>query len=334
MCPQVFSAELYKTSGHYDNFHEDFFLFPGSEEGEELGIKPMNCPGHCLVFRSKKRSYRELPLRLAEFSRLHRNERTGSLHGLTRVRSMAQDDGHILRVGGHRHRDRPVHAMTAEVSRAQRRAALRRDAPGQVHRPHRGLGPRREAARRRGSTRGLRVRDQAARARSTRRRSSATSRTCSADVAVDDPSRHGDARALRPALHRRPRGARPRAVFGRSSASSPSMSSTPAASRSSPQQVVVLPVSDRQHAYARASSRIACANPACAPRPTSATRLLNYRVRAAETQRSRYVLVVGEREQEAASVSVRRRHVSGQTVLPFDRFQMNIQKEIRTRGIS
>ncbi|MGH7292135.1 MAG: aminoacyl--tRNA ligase-related protein, partial [Myxococcota bacterium] len=96
MCPQIFSAELYKTSGHYDNFHDDFFLFPGSEEGEELGIKPMNCPGHCLVFRSKKRSYRELPLRLAEFSRLHRNERTGSLHGLTRVRSMAQDDGHIF----------------------------------------------------------------------------------------------------------------------------------------------------------------------------------------------------------------------------------------------
>ena len=56
----------------------------------------MNCPGHCLLFRSEKRSYRELPLRLAEFSRLHRNERSGTLHGITRVRSMAQDDAHIF----------------------------------------------------------------------------------------------------------------------------------------------------------------------------------------------------------------------------------------------
>jgi threonyl-tRNA synthetase len=95
MAPQLFRAELFKTSGHYDNFHDDMFWFAGADEGEELGIKGMNCPGHCHLFELQKRSYRELPLRIAEFSRLHRNERSGTLTGLARVRSFAQDDAHI-----------------------------------------------------------------------------------------------------------------------------------------------------------------------------------------------------------------------------------------------
>ena len=92
--PQIYRAELYKTSGHYDLFREDMFRFEG-DEGEELFVKPMNCPGHCHFYRSTKRSYRDLPLRFAEFTRLHRNERSGTLHGLTRVRSLAQDDAHV-----------------------------------------------------------------------------------------------------------------------------------------------------------------------------------------------------------------------------------------------
>lgn len=91
--PQVFSVDLWKTSGHYDHFGDDMFLF-GDEE-QEMGLKPMNCPGHCFYYRSTLHSYRELPLRLAEFTRLHRNERSGTLHGLTRARSFSQDDAHI-----------------------------------------------------------------------------------------------------------------------------------------------------------------------------------------------------------------------------------------------
>jgi threonyl-tRNA synthetase len=71
------------------------FLMQG-DEGEELGVKPMNCPGHCHLFATRRHSYRELPVRFAEFSRLHRNERSGTLTGLSRVRSMAQDDAHIF----------------------------------------------------------------------------------------------------------------------------------------------------------------------------------------------------------------------------------------------
>jgi len=95
MTPQLFRAELFKTSGHYELFREDMFVLEGDED-EELGVKPMNCPGHCHLFSTQKHSYRELPIRFAEFSRLHRNERSGTLTGLSRVRSMAQDDAHIF----------------------------------------------------------------------------------------------------------------------------------------------------------------------------------------------------------------------------------------------
>ncbi len=94
MTPQLFRTELFKTSGHYQQFRDSMFLMQG-DEGEELGLKPMNCPGHCVLFATRKHSYRELPIRFAEFTRLHRNERSGTLTGLSRVRSFAQDDAHI-----------------------------------------------------------------------------------------------------------------------------------------------------------------------------------------------------------------------------------------------
>ena len=95
MTPQLFRSDLFKTSGHYDKFHDDMYWFEGSDEGEELGVKAMNCPGHCHLFTTGLRSYRDLPIRWAEFSRLHRNERSGTLNGITRVRTFAQDDAHI-----------------------------------------------------------------------------------------------------------------------------------------------------------------------------------------------------------------------------------------------
>jgi len=91
--PLIYKTEIYKTSGHYDLFREDMFLM--SVDEEEYGVKPMNCPGHCYLFSTRKHSYRDLPIRYADFSRLHRFEQSGTLTGLTRVRSMAQDDAHI-----------------------------------------------------------------------------------------------------------------------------------------------------------------------------------------------------------------------------------------------
>lgn len=91
--PLIYKTDLWKTSGHYDAFREDMFLMAIDED--EYGVKPMNCPGHCYLFATRKYSYRDLPVRFADFSRLHRFEPSGTLAGLTRVRSMAQDDAHI-----------------------------------------------------------------------------------------------------------------------------------------------------------------------------------------------------------------------------------------------
>lgn len=92
--PQVFNVELFKKSGHYQNYKDNmYFTF---QDEQENGLKPMNCPSHCLLFDSAKHSYRELPLRMADFGRLHRYEKSGSLHGLSRVRTFCQDDAHIF----------------------------------------------------------------------------------------------------------------------------------------------------------------------------------------------------------------------------------------------
>ena len=104
--PTIYKKSLWAKSGHLENYADDMFTVTsgsparaentGNSEQDEYGLKPMNCPGHCLIFASKLRSYRDLPIRYADFSPLHRNEISGALSGLTRVRRFHQDDGHIF----------------------------------------------------------------------------------------------------------------------------------------------------------------------------------------------------------------------------------------------
>jgi threonyl-tRNA synthetase len=95
--PQLLDVELWKRSGHWDNYRENmFFTQSGEDGGRQFAVKPMNCPGACLVYSSERRSYRDLPLRLAEFGLCTRNEREGVLHGLLRVRAFTQDDAHVF----------------------------------------------------------------------------------------------------------------------------------------------------------------------------------------------------------------------------------------------
>ncbi|KAI8086183.1 threonyl-tRNA synthetase [Halteromyces radiatus] len=109
MTPLIYKKDLWETSGHWQNYMEDMFMVKSGKEStgccdhgdnhEEEGIyglKPMNCPGHCLIFDSTPKSYKDLPIRLADFSPLHRNEASGALSGLTRVRRFHQDDAHIF----------------------------------------------------------------------------------------------------------------------------------------------------------------------------------------------------------------------------------------------
>ncbi len=92
--PQLYDADLWRTSGHWDKYREHMFTV--EVEGRPFGLKPMNCPGHCALYRMLPRSYRELPFRVAEAGNLHRNELSGVLHGLLRVRHFVQDDAHIF----------------------------------------------------------------------------------------------------------------------------------------------------------------------------------------------------------------------------------------------
>ena len=97
MCPPIGNKMLYITSGHYAKYGKDSFQpIHTPEEGEEYFLKPMNCPHHCMIFKNSPRSYKDLPLRLAEFGTVCRYEQSGELHGLTRVRSFTQDDAHLF----------------------------------------------------------------------------------------------------------------------------------------------------------------------------------------------------------------------------------------------
>lgn len=92
--PNIYNVKLWETSGHWNNYKENMFSFEA--EKETFALKPMNCPGHCVMFGIRDRSFRELPIRFADFGVLHRNELSGALTGLTRVRRFQQDDAHIF----------------------------------------------------------------------------------------------------------------------------------------------------------------------------------------------------------------------------------------------
>lgn len=95
--PHIGGKQLYVTSGHWDHYGADSFRpITTPEEGEEYLLKPMNCPHHCMIFKNEPHSYKDLPLRIAEFGTVYRYEQSGELHGLTRVRSFTQDDAHIF----------------------------------------------------------------------------------------------------------------------------------------------------------------------------------------------------------------------------------------------
>lgn len=92
--PQVFDVDLFHQSGHYENYRENMYFTKVDER--DFSMKPMNCPSHCLLYKMGQKSYRDLPWRMADFGRLHRYERSGVMHGLTRVRTFCQDDAHIF----------------------------------------------------------------------------------------------------------------------------------------------------------------------------------------------------------------------------------------------
>jgi threonyl-tRNA synthetase len=320
MTPQLFRADLFKTSGHYFEFHDDMFWFEG-DEGEELGVKAMNCPGHCRLYQSAKHSYRDLPIRFAEFSRLHRNERSGTLTGLSRVRAMAQDDAHIYcepeEVPAEIER---FFAMTAEVYRDLRLSGVKVSVST---RPERFLG---EAAdwdvaeqvlidcvKNAGFECGIKKGEAAFYAPKVEfdfqdvLGRSWTLSTIQVDMAA--PTRFElayvgrDGQEHRPAmLHRAILGSLERfiAIYLEHTAGDFPL-------WLSPVQVVVLPITDRHADYAakvHAALQTQGLRAACDLRNEK----LNFKIREAELQKIPVMLVVGDQEVANGTVTPRRRH--------------------------
>ena len=147
--PQLLDRSLWEASGHWENFRENMFIAESRDE-RILAVKPMNCPGHVLIFRNRLRSYRELPLRLAEFGSCHRNEPSGALHGIMRVRGFTQDDAHIFCTEDQDHRTRRSRSADLLLSIYRdfgfEEVAIKfADRPAAAHRQRRCLGSRRAA---------------------------------------------------------------------------------------------------------------------------------------------------------------------------------------------
>ena len=348
MCPQLFSDELFKTSGHWELFRDGMFVVhAGGDREHEMGLKPMNCPGHCLVFRSRKRSYRELPLRIGEFSRLHRNEPTGSLHGLSRVTTFSQDDAHIYCEPDDLVAE--IDAVMGMIDRVYRDLGLAGIEFAVATRPEKFIGEiadwdraervLTEAVERAGYPCGINegegvfygpkiegyFRDVLGR--------SWQLSTVQMDMAM--PSRFGlryigrDGEEHQPAMiHRAVLGSLERfiAIYIEHTAGDLPLWLAPIQAR-------VLPVADRHAEHARkVASLLSDAGIRADVDERSET--LNYRVRGSEVQKIPYTLVVGDREQSEGTVTVRTRRRKGQVTLAADEFRGQLQEEIRARGIS
>ena len=221
--PLIYDKALWETSGHWDKFRENMFLIPAGED-QTYGIKPMNCPGHMLLFGSALRSYRDLPIRYAEAAPLHRNELVGALHGLTRVRHVTQDDAHIFCTreqidaeldGSLEYLKRSLRAVRDRAARgaldeARQQARHRRRVGLHRGRARGGARAPRDRVLRRGG-RGLVLRAEDRPARQRRARPVVAAR--------DDPARRADACPLRPDVHgrRQPRALRCSSSIARSS---------------------------------------------------------------------------------------------------------------------
>ena len=180
--PLIYDKSVWETSGHWAKFRGEMFLVAGEGEEPHAGLKPMNCPGHMLLFGNQLRSYRDLPLRYAESSTLHRNEPTGTLHGLLRVRHVTQDDAHIFCTPEQIDDEifgcldyaaflYDLFGMDARFELSTRPDEQARDRRGVgLHRGRAALGPRAARDRVHGRTR--------ATGRSTGRRSTSTCSTC------------------------------------------------------------------------------------------------------------------------------------------------------------
>jgi threonyl-tRNA synthetase len=342
--PQILDVELWHTSGHYANYRDAMFFTEVDER--QYAVKPMNCPTHCLIYKTRKRSYRELPIRYADFGRLHRYEKSGVTSGLTRVRSFSQDDAHIFCTeeqigqevtsvvnmildvyGTFRFEELSISLATRPEKRigtdelwdqAEQGLAKALEARGIAFEVNQGdgafYGPKID----------FRVKDALGR----------QWQLGTVQLDYQLPQRFdltyvgADGAEHRPVMvHRAMLGSLER-FFGiliehTSGAMPPWLA---------PLQAVVVPVSERQAAYGeKVRQELAAAGLRVELDDRSES--LNYKIREAQLQKVPYMLVVGAREEEAGSVAVRRRSGGDLGVLPVGAFAERVTAAARSRSL-
>ena len=340
--PQILDRSLWEKSGHWQNFKEN--MFTTESEKRDFAVKPMNCPGHILIFNSDLRSYRDLPLRYGEFGACHRNEPSGALHGIMRVRGFTQDDGHIFctpeqiqpectafnQLAMDVYRDfgftdvtiklalRPAQRLGEDATwdRAENalRDALRACDATWTELPGEGAfyGPKIE----------YHLKDSIGR-----------SWQCGTmQVDFQMPARLGaeyvaadDTRQVPVMLHRAIVGSLERFIGILIENYAGAMPLWLA-----PQQVIVLTITDRQSAYAE---RIAGALRAAGFRAAADLRneKITYKIREHSLQKLPYQLIVGDKEMEADTVAVRTRGGEDLGAMPLDALLARLREEVATR---
>ena len=338
--PLLYDRKLWEISGHWDKYRENMFVTEA--EDHPMALKPMNCPGHCAFYAMGKHSYRELPLRYSEPGHLHRNEPSGTLHGLLRVRHFIQDDAHIfcteeqiedevldvprvrLRLVRHvrlRHADRALDAAGASGSAptrcgtARRRRSRRRSKRGGYeYEINEGdgafYGPKID----------LHMRDSLNR----------SWQLGTVQLDYNFPERFdltytgADNAEHQPAmLHRALVGSFERFIgilLEHTGGDLPLWLA--------PVQAAVLPLADRHNDYARGGRRACCAPPACACEVDDRTESVGRKIREAELQKVPYMLVVGDREADDRAAALRRHGEGDLGTLPLDEAVERIAGEV------
>ena len=343
MTPWIFRPDLWQTSGHWGHYKENMFVV--ESEDEVVALKPMNCPGHCLMFSESVRSYRDLPIKFAEYGPLSRFERSGTLHGLLRVRGFHQDDAHIFL------REDQIGAGIAEVleiisviygafglqyrvelstrpeeflgeielwNRAEGELAAALDRAGLTYRVNEGDG----------AFYGPKIDVHVIDALGRNWQCATVQLDFQFPLRFELEYRDQDGKAKRPVMVHR-------AIFGsierflgilveHFAGAFPSWLS--------PQQARVLPVSDRHAAYAQEVEAVLRARGIRAGSDLRDEKL-GYKIRAAQTDKVPYLLVVGDREAADGTVSVRARGEQASRTLPQAAFGQALEQEVRTRAL-
>lgn len=342
-CPWIVSSKLYETSGHWYHYRENMFTL--KSEDQDFAIKPMNCPNHCVVYKSQLRSYRDLPLKMAEYGPLSRYEASGTLHGLLRVRGMHQDDAHLfVRPDQIEEQIREVIGLVDTIYGALglpyeiKLSTRPEDFMGEIELWNEAEAALARALESMGRTYKLNPGDGAfygpkldfdvTDALGRKWQCATVQLDFQFPIKFDLTYVGEDGKEHRPVMiHRAIMGTLERFIGILTEHYAGNFPAWMA-----PVQARVLPITDRHHEYA---AQVVATLKAAGLRVENDTRneKIGYKIREAEMQKIPYILVVGDKEAEAGAVAVRRRGMKDLGAMPLPDFLKLAQDEIASKAM-